>query len=138
MADATPDRSTIDELADDAAPPAYPAGAPDLRPYLQIRPRSRRAEFKRKFADFTSLQAKVNEIKESGALAEDADQADRLRAWADLDDMYQQMDELLALAATDPDAYRAWSDTVDDDDLVRVFNVFMQRTQPGEASSSAS
>lgn len=138
MADATPDRSTIDELAEDAAPTTYPAGTPDLRPYLQIRPRSRRAEFKRKFADFTSLQAKVNEIKESGALAEDADQADRLRAWADLDDMYQQMDELLALAAVDPDAYRAWSDKVDDDDLVRVFNVFMQRTQPGEASSSAS
>lgn len=131
------DRSTIDELAEDAAPPEYPDGAPLLRPYLQIRPRSRRAEFKRKFADFTALKDKVDEIKASGVLGEHAEQADRLRAWADLDDMYQQMDELMALAAVNPVAYQEWSDEVDDDVLVTVFNVFMQRTQPGEASSSA-
>lgn len=131
------DRSAIDDLADDAVPPVYPEGAPLLRQYLQIRPRSKRAEFKRKFADFTAMQAKVDEIKKSGALADDADQGDRLRAWADLDDMYQQMDDLMALAAVDPDAYREWSDEVADDDLVNVFNVFMKATQPGEASSSA-
>ncbi len=131
------DRSAVDDLADDAVPAVYPEGAPLLRSYLQIRPRSRRAEFKRKFAEFTTMQAKVDEIRQSGALAEDADQADRLRAWAELDDMYQEMDELMALAAVNPDAYREWSDEVDDDDLVAVFNVFMQATQPGEASSSA-
>lgn len=131
------DRSTIDDLADDAAPAEYPEGAPLLRPYLQIRPRSQRADFKRKFAEFTSMQTQIDEIKQSGALAEDAPQADRLRAWADLDDMYQQMDELLALTAVDPDAYQEWSDKADDDDLARVFNVYMQATQPGEASSSA-
>lgn len=132
------DRSMIDDLADDAVPAEYPEGAPLLRPYLQIRPRSRRAEFKRRFADFTTVQAKVDEIRQSGALADDAEQGDRLRAWADLDDMYQQMDELMELAAVNPEAYREWSDEVNDDDLVRVFNVFMQATQPGEASSSAS
>ncbi len=131
------DRSAVDDLADDAVPAVYPEGAPLLRPYLQIRPRSRRAEFKRKFADFTALQGKLDEIRQSGALGEDAGHADRLRAWADLDDMYQKMDELMALAAVNPDAYREWSDEVDDADLVAVFNVFMQATQPGEASSSA-
>ncbi|MDN5930417.1 MAG: hypothetical protein L0I24_05040 [Pseudonocardia sp.] len=138
MATAKPDRSTIDDLADDAVPPEYPDGAPLLVSWHQIRPRSRRAEFKRKFADFATLQSKIDEIKQSGALAEDAAQADRLRAWAELDEMYQQMDELMALAAVNPDAYREWSDEVDDDGLLKVWNVYMVRAQPGEASSSAS
>lgn len=132
------DVDAIDELAADAVPTEYPDGAPLLQPYLQIRPRSRRAEFKRKFAEFSKVQDQVNKIKESGVLSDTGDQAGRLNAWADMDDMYQQMDELLEMAAVNPEAYREWSDTADDAALGQVFSVYMKRTQPGEASSSAS
>lgn len=129
--------SVIDALAEDAVPEDYPEGAPLLLPHLQIRPRSRRAEFKRKFAELNKVQLKLQEIRQSGAL-DSEDPADNLRLGADLDDMYQQMDDLLRLAAVNPDHYGEWSDAVDDSGLVGVFNVYMRRTQPGEASGSAS
>lgn len=132
------DVDAIDELAADAVPTEYPEGAPLLRPYLQIRPRSKRAGFKRKFAEFSKVQEQVDRIKESGVLSDTGDQAGRLNAWADMDDMYQQMDELLEMAAIEPEAYREWSDAADDAALGQVFSVYMKRTQPGEASGSAS
>lgn len=130
----------LDAIADDAELPEYPEGAPLLQSYLKIRPRSKRAEFKRKFADVSEMQKEIDAIKASGALNEAGDnQAAKLRAWAQLDDMYQQIDELLEMAAVNPAAYREWSDTTEDDtQLVAVFNAYMKRTQPGEASSSAS
>lgn len=133
--------SIIDELADDAVPDEYPAGAPLLKPYLQIRPRSKRAEFKRKYAEFAELQEKTQAAQQSGVLDEDADDSrmgDKLRVWADLDDLYQLMDELMEMAAANPEHYREWSDAVEDNALTAVFQVYMKRSQPGEASRSAS
>lgn len=137
-----PDQAdVIDELAADAVLPDYPAGAPELLPYLQIRPRSRRAEFKRRFADFSDLQRKTDLAQKAMAAegkTDDGDQAQQLRLWADMDDLYQLMDELMEMAAVDPVAYRKWSDPVEDAELTAVFQVFMKRGQPGEASRSAS
>lgn len=145
------DVSVIDQLADDVeaetAPAEYPEGVPELRPWLLIRPRSRRAEFKRKYAEFAPMQRDVENLRKSGVFAaadnSEGEQspeatADQLRAWADIDDYYQLIDELLELAAVDPDAYRAWSDEADDQTLMTTFAVYIRRTQPGEASSSAS
>lgn len=134
--------SAVDELADDATPEEYPEGAPILRPYLQIRPRSKRAEFKRKYAEFSGVQGQMQKVKASGVLeADDGTDpergAEQLRVWADMDDFYQMMDDLMALAAVNPDAYREWSDQADDAALVAVFQVYAKRSQPGEVSRSA-
>jgi hypothetical protein len=131
----------IDELADDATPAEYPEGAPLLKPYLQIRPRSLRAEFKRKYAEFAGVQEEMQKVQASGVLKEDDDDpkqgAEKMRVWADMDDYYQLMDDLMAMAAVNPDAYREWSDQADDAELVAVFQVYAKRSQPGEASRSA-
>lgn len=134
--------SVVDALADDAIPADYPPGTPELRPMLQIRPRSRRAEFKRKYGEFASKQEQVQQMQRDLAALGDDDtpekNAARLRLWAETDDFYQLVDEMLAIAATDPDAYQRWSDEVGDVDLMTVFNVYSKRAQPGEASSSTS
>lgn len=134
--------SAVDELAADAVPAEYPEGAPLLQPYLQIRPRSKRAEFKRKYAEFADIQSQMQKVEASGVLKDDggADPdrgAAQLRVWADMDDYYQMMDDLMAMAAVNPDAYREWSDEADDAELVAVFQVYAKRSQPGEVSRSA-
>ncbi len=130
----------IDELADDAAPPT-----PGERALidLQIRPRSQRAQFKRRYAEFADMQKRVLELKASPALASGGDDSDpergaeRMRLWAEMDDYYQKMDDLMRLAAVNPEAYAEWSDVAGDEELAAVFTVFAKRSQPGEASSSA-
>lgn len=141
----TDEPSIVDELAADAAPDEHPEGAPLLKPYLAIRPRSRRAAFKRKFAEFSEFQAKIDGMKSVISADDPADDSEdrdlnpeKLQVWAEMDDLLQLMDELMEMAAESPQDYREWSDQlVDDNDLVRVFNVFMKRTQPGEALRSA-
>lgn len=134
--------SVVDSLAEDAVPDEYPEGSPLLLPMLQIRPRSRRAEFKRKYAEFAKMQAQVRDMQDDLAkLADDADAsteatAQRLELWANIDDYYQLIDELMAMAAVHPEHYREWSDEVDDAGLVLVFSVYSKRAQPGEAPSS--
>lgn len=135
----------IDALAAEAAPePAeYPAGAPLLKPYLQIRPRSRRAEFKRQYAKFATMQDTVGALSKAAnatdapKLPEAQQAAENMLLWADADDLYQKMDDLMRLAAVDEVEYTAWSDDADDKDLIATFQVYMRVSQPGEASSSA-
>jgi hypothetical protein len=137
----------IDELAADTAPPDdYPPGCPEMVPYLRIRPRSKRAQFKRAYAGFADAQAhmaelmaRVNELKARAETGEEVTYGqDEMRAWADMDDYVQRIDDLLGYAAADPEAYRAWADEADDDTLIAAFTVYAARSQPGEASSSAS
>lgn len=149
MSDTKPDEPTlIDELADEAnpAPTEYPDGAPELKPYLQIRPRSKRADFKRAYAAFAKRQDTISELTKAAKAAKDAESAEasdaeqniaNMRLWADADDLYQEMDDLMRLAAVDDEEYGLWSDQVEDPDLIVTFQVFMQRSQPGEASGSA-
>lgn len=133
----------IAELAEDAAPVDYPEGAPALLPILAVRPRSKRADLKRAYGEFTDIRDEVAELQASPAFkvenAEDeALHAERLRLWARMDDYMQKIDDVLVLAAVDPDEYRKWSDEVDDAGLSQTFQVWAKRSQPGEASSSAS
>lgn len=144
-----PDEPTvIDEMAAEAVPEPveYPAGTPLLKPYVQIRPRSKRALFKRQYAQFTNMQDTVSALskaaRDAGSddavkLPDVAQAAENMRLWADADDLYQQMDDLMRLAAVDDTEYTVWSDQVDDKDLIRAFQAYMQESQPGEASSSA-
>lgn len=140
------ENSLIDALRDDAAAlTEYPTGCPELIPFLELRPRSRRARFKRKFAECTALEDTVKDVqKRAKKLAATTKvtpelAALRMRLSADVDDLFGLMDEVLSIAADDEAKWRVWSDGLDDDnDLARVFQLYMQRSQPGEASSSAS
>lgn len=135
--------SVIDAMADDADPGVYPPGAPLLKSWLHIRPRSKRAAFKRKFGEFNDMRDVVNKAQKAAARTESAAaagkdvQTDLLNLSAQADDMYQLMDDLMRMAAVKEDHYAKWSDDVEDAELVATFNVFMKRSQPGEASSSA-
>lgn len=148
-----PNVSAVDRLADDAAaakpdaveaPTEYPAGAPALKPMLAIRPFSKRAEFKRRYAEVAQAKGMIAEAQREVAQIdpkkdEDAHYAAQLRLWAVMDDVYEKVNAALRLAAVDVEAYDAWSDTLEDDnDLMTTFNVYQYRTQPGEARGSTS
>lgn len=139
--------SLIDALHEDAdAFTEYPPGCPELIPFLELRPRSRRARFKRKFAECTALEDTVKDVqRRAKKLAATSKvtpelQSLRMQLSADMDDLFGLMDEVLEIAAVDEVKWRAWSDGLagNDADLARVFQLYMQRSQPGEASSSAS
>lgn len=140
------ENTLVDALREDAGVlTEYPPGTPELTPYLDLKPRSKRARFKRKFAECTALEDTVKEIqgraKKLAATKKETPElgAMRIRLSADVDDLFGLMDEVLELAAVDPAAWRKWSDNLDDEnDLARVFQLFMQRSQPGEASGSSS
>lgn len=138
--------SVVDALADDAEaveiPTEYPAGVPALKPMLAIRPRSKRAEFKRRFAEVAEMRGLVEKSRaEAVKLKEGSDEryAAELRMWAQMDDLYDKVNAALRIASADQDEYDTWSDALEDDnDLMTTFTVYQSRTQPGEASSSTS
>lgn len=138
---ADPQVSVVDQLADDAAsvdqPASYPEGAPALKPMLAIRPFSKRAEFKRRYAEVAEAKVELDRWQtEAGKHKPGSDEhyAAQLRMWAAMDDVFEKVNAALRLAAVDQEAYDRWSDNlVDDNDLMTTFNVYQQRTQPGEA-----
>ena len=127
----------VDAIDEEANPPEYPAGSPLLHTIAEIRPRSRRAQFKRLLADFLEKQAAVN-LLGLATDTEDMEQAAKVRSWAEMDELYQQMAELMELAAKNPTHCVEWTDNATDEALLAVFQVFMRRAQPGEAPSSTS
>jgi hypothetical protein len=141
------DESTLDQMADDANPPEYPQGCPELVPIIAIRPRSRRAEFKRRYADIIGLQGELSTLRaqlgdfdpKDDSVADNPEKAAALyRLWAQSDVQYEIISDLLVYAAVDPAAMRDWVDEADDDALASAFNAYQRRSQPGEVSSSAS
>jgi hypothetical protein len=129
--------TTVEALASDATSQdvAYPDGCPELIPVLRL-PRSRRA-------DYYDAMSRVSEMQRSASGAEKvADESRpveiRLAEVADMNRMLAAIEDLLAVVAADPDEFRAWALDVDDSILVEAFNAYIARTQPGEASSSAS
>ena len=134
----------IDQMAADVeavdAPAEFPAGTPEFKSYLALRPRSRRAEFKRVLAQVAEMspqlkreQAAIAKLKEEGAR-----EAASMRLWASLDELYELVEKALRLVAVDAEKFDAWAAEVDDDTLQLVWAVYQQKAQPGEASSSAS
>jgi|SRR5688500_2014631 len=138
--------SLVDEMAEDAGqidqPTEYPKGAPALKPMLAIRPFSRRAAFKRHYAEVAEVKAELDKLEaalKNHKTGSNEHYAAQLRMWAAMDDVFEKVNAALRLAAVDPEAYDQWSDGLqDDNDLMITFNVYQQRTQPGEASSSTS
>ncbi len=146
--DTVEESSLLDDMADDANPPEYPEGTPELYPIPAIRPRSRRAEFKSRYADLVKLQRQMDAHRKIvGPLGEDADddaqespeRAEAMyRLWSQSDLMYEIVTDLMVLAAVDPDQMSKWADAADDAELAAAFAAYQHRAQPGEASSSAS
>jgi hypothetical protein len=138
--------SLVDQMADDVeqveVPAEYPPGAPGFKPLIAIRPFSRRAAFKRFYAEVAEKKGELDKAQAEVAkhkAGTDAHYAAQLRTWAAMDEVFEKVDGALRLAAVDPAAYDAWSDNLEDDnDLMTTFNVYQSRTQPGEASSSSS
>lgn len=118
-------------------PDEYPEGAPLLTPYPKIRPRSKLAQFKRRFAEVAALQERVTNAMPAGAFEPDASTAGKLAVWADADALLAAMDELMALAAVNPEAYREWSDQADDDALLAAFTAYMARSQPKQEEAAS-
>ena len=136
--------SIVEQMADDAAPPPtdYPPGAPEFKVLLAVRPRSRRAEFKRLLAQISEKsgavraeQAAMSKIKDDGAK-----EAAGLRMWASMDELYELIENALRMVAVDVEKFDAWAadDSTNDEILQTTWVAYQQRTQPGEASSSTS
>jgi hypothetical protein len=133
--------SVVDQIADDAdavaQPTEYPDGAPALKPMLAIRPFSRRAEFKRRYAEVAEQKSELDRLQVEAAKHKQGSEehyAAQLRMWAAMDDIFEKVNNALRMAAVDVEAYDRWSDNLtDDNDLMTTFNVYQQRTQPGEA-----
>jgi hypothetical protein len=125
--------SVIDAIAEDAAPPKWPADAPTLWPYLKL-PFRARAAFFTKYTELRKAQTVVDELKvtrgEFGT-AVSTELAGRIF------EAYAVMDELLEIAAVDKRDYRAWVMDHSDEDFTALYAAYMARSQPGEASSSA-
>jgi hypothetical protein len=138
------DVSLVDQMGEDVAavdqPIEYPPGAPEFKVLLAVRPRTRRAEFKRLLADLAErspemrkTQADLAKIKDPGKK-----EAAGIRLWAEMDEMYELIEKALRLVAVDVDKFDIWSTEVSDEDLQTTWSAYQQRAQPGEASSSAS
>jgi hypothetical protein len=143
------EESVVDQLAEDAAPAEYPPGTPELVPIVHVRPRGRRAEVKRKFKEFQTIQQKLDDFRAAGVFDELDEPAEakpatpqvheaRIEASALLDEMLQTMDDVMGMCASDPATYQRWAADADDELITTVFGVFSARSQPGEASSSSS
>lgn len=130
-----PQPTIIDALNEDANPKEYPKDAPALWPYLKL-PFRDRAKF---FSVYRVLQAKQSDLlaaerkRKRGKITD----AQMLEAAEGVYDLYAMMDDLMRIAAVDKDAYDEWVREHNDDDFGHLFAVYVERSQPGEASSSA-
>lgn len=130
-----PQPTIIDALHEDAAPKQYPKDAPGLWPYLKL-PFRERSKF---FSIYRGLQAKqadllaVEKKRKRGKLSDAA----MLESAEGLYDLYAMMDDLMRVAAVDKDAYNDWVRDHTDEEFANLFAVYVEQSQPGEASSSA-
>lgn len=131
-----PEPTIIDALNEDVTPKEYPKDAPALWPYLKL-PFRDRAKF---FSVYRVLQAKQADLlatekkRKRGKLTD----AQMLEAAEGVYDLYAMMDDLMRIAAVDKDAYNDWVRDHNDDEFATLFAAYVERSQPGEASSSAS
>ena len=136
--------SVLDQMAEDVEateqPPEYPPGCPEFKVLLAVRPRTRRAEFKRLLAEIAEAapglraeQATLSKIKD-----ETKREAAGYRLWASMDEVNETIEKALRLVSVDVEKFDAWAEEVSDDDLQLTWSVYQKKAQPGEASSSAS
>lgn len=132
--------SITEQLADDAAVQEleYPEGVPALLVLLAL-PRRRRSAYFRALAVVADHQAKSAKHKVVTDPSKDKRPVElKLAHAADQADLVAAVEDLLATVAVDEETYRKWALEATDADLVKTYNVWMKKTQPGEASSSSS
>jgi len=152
----TTEPDPVDQLAEDVAAETleYPEGTPELRPVLAL-PRMRRADAYEALGHIQDEQKKVKRSEsddEPDDETEDSDEdSDEVKP-VELDPLsygaqyrvVAYIEEYLRVVAKDQKVFDRWvagpngDDGVRDADLVKAFNVYMKRTQPGEAASSTS
>lgn len=123
-----------------------PEGLPELRPLVAL-PRRTRAAFVRGLAAMRDrLPAEfVEQVTADGdasdavqAAAEAIDGGRNLHIAAVFIDIAADYEDLLALAAVDEDAYRAWAAAASDEELQAAFSWYNAQNPAGEASASPS
>ena len=127
QAEQQPKHSAAEALAQDANPPEYPPGAPELRPYMRL-PRRERAEF---FVQLDPLQEKVSRMPAQGTSIGLREAAEMYQTMADIED-------LLRTVAVDQTEFDAWVVEADDKAFMELFTAYFARSQPGEAARSSS
>jgi hypothetical protein len=136
---------TTDSLAADVADEEidYPDGAPILVPMLAL-PRMIRADAYEALGKIQAYQKQVRLLDPDEPDVENGDEnaTEKVRE-IDPETFGAQyrvvayIEEYLRAVAKTPKEFDAWAKTVDDADLVKTFNVYIRKTQPGEAKSSA-
>ena len=135
---------TTDSLAQDVADEKleYPEGAPTLIPMLAL-PRMRRADAYDALGQITRWQREVRESQpdeDTEPPAEGEDEKPREIDPASYGAQYRvvaYVEEYLRSVAANEKVFNIWAAQVDDGDLIKTFNVYLKKTQPGEAESSA-
>jgi hypothetical protein len=138
--------SVVDLLGEDAeqveAPTEYPPGAPEFKVMLAVRPRTKRAEFKRLLAEITERSGTAREQQKLLAKLKGASDDERgaalFRLSASLDEVLEVVESALRLVAVDVEKFDVWAAEVEDEDLQTTWAVYQTRSQPGEAPSSTS
>jgi hypothetical protein len=149
---------TVAQMAADveAETADYPEGAPEFLPVLKL-PRMRRADAYEALGLIQAEQRKVKRVERSdedepadAEPGEDTTQGDEGGEGEDevkpveLDPLsygaqyrvIAYIEQYLGVVAQDPKAYATWAAGVSDADLVKTFNIYIRKTQPGEAKSS--
>jgi hypothetical protein len=138
----------VDQIADEVAAETieYPEGTPELRSVLAL-PRMRRADAYEALGHIQDEQKKVKraESGEDEASEQDEDGDDEVKP-VELDPLsygaqyrvVAYIEQYLGVVAADQKAFDRWKTRVTDADLVKAFNVYMRKAQPGEAASSTS
>jgi len=137
----------VDQLAEDVAAETleYPEGTPELRPVLAL-PRMRRADAYEALGHIQDEQKKVKRSESDDEPEDDGDEdSDEVKP-VELDPLsygaqyrvVAYIEQYLGVVAADQKAFERWATRVTDADLVKAFNVYMRKAQPGEADSSTS
>lgn len=140
----------VDELAADVAAETadYPEGCPEFIPVLAL-PRMRRADAYEALGQIQAQQRQVKSVEPDSSEDEDATPADAGDEAAEVKPVeidpasygaqyrvIAYIEQYLGVVALSPKAFAEWAANVSDTDLVRAFNVYIRKTQPGEAESS--
>jgi hypothetical protein len=133
----------------------YPEGAPEFLPVLKL-PRMRRADAYEALGLIQAEQRKVKrversdedepadaELGEGPTQGDEGEGEDKVKP-VELDPLsygaqyrvIAYIEQYLGVVAQDPKAYATWAVGVGDADLVKTFNTYIRKTQPGEAESS--
>jgi len=143
----------VDQLADEVAAETleYPEGTPELRPVLAL-PRMRRADAYEALGHIQDEQKKVKRSESGDEPEDDSTEDDDEVKPVELDPLsygaqyrvVAYIEEYLRVVSKDQKVFDRWvagpngDDGVRDADLVKAFNVYMRKAQPGEADSSTS